>query len=92
VKIINNNIIINIDTGLFSNPPGKYTMPATTMIIKIINTKMLYMTNLSLLNTLISEEVLLLVLVLVLVLSDKLIENTKNKNPNTIIAMATENV
>jgi hypothetical protein len=90
VKIINNNIIINIDIGLFTNPPGKYTIPATTMIIKMINTKMLYMTNLSLLNTLIIEEEL--VLVLVLVLSDKLIENTKNKNPNTIIAMATENV
>jgi hypothetical protein len=88
VKIINNNIIINIDIGLFSNPPGKYTMPATTMIIKIINTKILYITNLSLLNTLISEDVL----GLVPVLSDKLIENTKNKNPNTIIAMATENV
>jgi hypothetical protein len=61
-------------------------MPATTMIIKIINTKMLYMTNLSLLNMLISEDVL------GLVLSDKLIENNKNKNPNTIIAIATENV
>ena len=74
--------------GLFTNPPGKYTMPPTTMIIKIINTKMLYMTNLSLFNTLISEEEL----GLALALSDKLIENTKNKNPNTIIAIATENV
>ena len=83
-KIISNNIIINTYIGLFENPPGKYTMPAITTIIKIINTAILYRTNLSLLNMLLLGKGV--------PLSDIWSENIKNKHPKTIMAIATENV